>query len=817
MTESKTNERPLKIAVGSDNYKKMATEYDVFVDKTLFIKEIIDSSEEAILITHPRRWGKTLNLDMLKTFLEPESKECEEKLAWETAKWYKPWDYDWTLTKPEGQCNKEIFTGGKFTNLLGEERELKPLEISSVDSGRYMEYQGKYPVIYINLKKVVGDTHKSITIGLRDAVRDTFKKHEYLYEYLEEKSKISSLYLDDLERYKNFKENKYKVDSEEADKQLKGSMKFLSELLYQYHSQKVYILVDEYDYTVNSLLVGYLGKEKTPEKDQLIQSTAKFISDVICVSKDNTSLEKMIFTGILDTAYKEFGSGCNNIKVYGISDVRFSKRFGFSEEEVESIARQFKFKNPEIILDNIKDWYNGYTIPIVATNTNSNSLSYEYVSAYTPWAVMNYVNDVYMDGENTLPRNYWTESGASTLLERLFNKEACIKSTLSEKVLSMAKSSSVALNFNKAKTSLIKYDWFADTDKEEFFSYLLLNAGYFTMQEVNGKYEFSIPNAELLDEFAEVISRNSGECQTILYNLKKTGHLRVIAMIKEKDAEGVKKELLESHIECEDKTMNFNFFHIASIYGDKETFKVLLESDCKEQLDFANDRVGGLKAIDYAYMLKNEGVMEVITSHYEDKNLKSVEIPGWGNSILCYGYYNSITAGGVSGSFDLLKDIVLESFGVKLAAKLGINVVASITNMFGSSSIEQQCNEYAEYQSIDISNPGEFKSLKQYEKYLLVHENAEVIVNGKCGEGLEEISSIKFDVFKNSFYSDEELEFILCDGELKKENVGEGKYIDMGEESAENNEVDSEQAISKSYEVDNGEAIWESIPPRDEL
>ena len=181
MTESKTNERPLKIAVGSDNYKKMATEYDVFVDKTLFIKEIIDSSEEAILITHPRRWGKTLNLDMLKTFLEPESKECEEKLAWETAKWYKPWDYDWTLTKPEGQCNKEIFTGGKFTNLLGEERELKPLEISSVDSGRYMAYQGKYPVIYINLKKVVGDTHKSITIGLRDAVRDTFKKHEYLY------------------------------------------------------------------------------------------------------------------------------------------------------------------------------------------------------------------------------------------------------------------------------------------------------------------------------------------------------------------------------------------------------------------------------------------------------------------------------------------------------------------------------------------------------------------------------------------------------------------------------------------------------------
>ena len=53
--------------------------------------------------------------------------------------------------------------------------------------------------------------------------------------------------------------------------------------------------------------------------------------------------------------------------------------------------------------------------------------------------------------------------------------------------------------------------------------------------------------------------------------------------------------------------------------------------------------------------------------------------------------------------------------------------------MFGSSSIEQQCNEYAEYKGIDISKPSEFKTLKQYEKYLLNHENAKVIVAGKCG------------------------------------------------------------------------------------
>jgi len=62
-----------QIMTGSNNFKKVISESDVFVDKSLFIKEIIDSGDEAILITRPRRWGKSLNLDMLKTFFAVES------------------------------------------------------------------------------------------------------------------------------------------------------------------------------------------------------------------------------------------------------------------------------------------------------------------------------------------------------------------------------------------------------------------------------------------------------------------------------------------------------------------------------------------------------------------------------------------------------------------------------------------------------------------------------------------------------------------------------------------------------------------------
>ena len=97
MTYPENKNQPLKIALGTDNFKEMVTQYDVYVDKTLFIKEVLDSSEKAMLITYPRRWGKTLNLDMLKTFIEPETEKC--KKADQAEDNYSPF-YPWTWSLP---------------------------------------------------------------------------------------------------------------------------------------------------------------------------------------------------------------------------------------------------------------------------------------------------------------------------------------------------------------------------------------------------------------------------------------------------------------------------------------------------------------------------------------------------------------------------------------------------------------------------------------------------------------------------------------------------------------------------------------------
>ncbi len=404
------------------------------------------------------------------------------------------------------------------------------------------------------------------------------------------------------------------------------------------------------------------------------------------------------------------------------------------------------------MIDSIKDWYNGYSVPISVTQN---------VRMYTPWAVMNYLNEAYAY-ENFEAENYWTKSGASTILQRLFTREKCLNSTISSKFLEIAISKTYELKTDH-KISLFKYDWFLDTDNEVFFSYLLLNAGYLTAQKVSEGHIFSIPNAELLSEFVDVIPEDGEQCKAILYNLQKKSQLKIIEMIKQKDAEGIKEELSKSHIKCEDYSMNFNFFHLAVILGNKEVFETLWGSDCKAGLDFINDKVGGLKAIDYAFLLKDNEIMKVIGDYYEGKADVLVQTPGWLSTIFCGAHHNTASSGVVSGSLDFMKDAVLDAFCVKCIAKWSANVIASVASSFGVSTIEEQCSEYDEYNKIDISNPQQFDSLKQFEKYLLQHEEAHVVVNSNCVEQQTELSKLSYNIFENSFYSDEEVFFTLCD------------------------------------------------------
>jgi hypothetical protein len=754
--------RPLKIALGTDNFKEMVTQYDVYVDKTLFIKEVLDSSEKTMLITHPRRWGKTLNLNMLKLFLEPETEECK-KTYWTgnnylSNLWERGMSY-WGEKKVV--CNKDIFLNNK-------------LAISSVDNGHYMKYQGKHPVIFITLKDITGNTIEEITNTLKIEVKTLYKDFRYI---------LDSNELHEDER-KDF--NKY-IDIDYDDKKitLENSIKFLCELLHKHHGNKegeeVYILVDEVDKPVNAFLEKNLGKKQDLEQSKLVTEISKLISQTLCspLAKTNKHVKTLILTGIFDTIHREAGSGCNNISPYGISDTKFSKNFGFSEGEVEKLISQFSFEDNKDVFHKITSWYDGYYIPVDKGI---------YSRAYTPWAVMKYLNAAYSNND-LVPQNYWTKSGASTILQHLFTKEKCLNSTLSHKLLDLSTKRTFRLKFDN-KISLFKYDWYSNVDNEEFFSYLLLNSGYLTVKKDGNEFMFSIPNEELLEEFKSVISKNDGDCSVILENLAKHDYMvnpsykKVLSLIKEDNSSEIISEINLGNVKCSDNIMNFNFLQLSIIFSKKAVFEALQNSaKCQKELNENKDKVFQLTPLDYAFILNRSEFMD----YYRENDPGAVDklqayssvIHGLGRYI-CY-LFNSTAFDyiwkGATGLaiLEAIGFIKTHQFGSMYTAKFAIAAIYACSPDLVNMPKLIDCNKTFEYEAINITSPRDFDSLKQSKKYLMKEGgalNGYVTTNGECNQKDEKLTELKANIFQGTYYPNETITFILCE-EVQKHQIDE--------------------------------------------
>src|SRR5204863_7240172 len=169
------------VSTGFSDCKEIVTEGEI-VDKTLLIKEILETKAKAMLITRPRRWGKTTNMSMLNYFFSPEGAD-ENKSMFENLK-----------------------IGKEYRDILN-------------------EYQGKYPVIFISLKNIEGDNYEEIESGFKYVIGKLFKQHEYLVEFLTIQNKPSS--------QTNLQIFQELMDEKSSIARLVDSLRFLSELLYQ--------------------------------------------------------------------------------------------------------------------------------------------------------------------------------------------------------------------------------------------------------------------------------------------------------------------------------------------------------------------------------------------------------------------------------------------------------------------------------------------------------------------------------------------------------------------------------------------------------
>ncbi|MBO4556189.1 MAG: AAA family ATPase [Elusimicrobiales bacterium] len=202
-------------ALGTSEFTEIIDDKSYYCDKTLLLKDLIDSKSKVILFTRPRRFGKTLNMTMLRTFFE------------------KPTD---------GKNTRHYFKNLKIWQ-AGEQ---------------YRAEQGKRPVIYITLKDVKFSSYQDVFFEIKKVIASEFHRHIELEQ---------SVKLD--QTYKNFYcaiKNRNAPDGDYT-----SAIKTLSEMLYKHHGEKSLILIDEYDVPIQA---GY----ESGFYDEIIKFMRNFLS-----------------------------------------------------------------------------------------------------------------------------------------------------------------------------------------------------------------------------------------------------------------------------------------------------------------------------------------------------------------------------------------------------------------------------------------------------------------------------------------------------------------------------------------------------------
>lgn len=360
--ESTSTPKLPSMRVGDDDFKSLLINSDVFVDKSLFIKEIIQSSGYVTLITRPRRWGKSLNMNMLKRFLEIEVDAQGNPL-------------------PVAQrLNNILFLGGEIDLGLasGRKKILKPLKIATYRD-LIEERQGKYPVILLNLKDVKGSSYQEIEDKVKLNVRNLY---EY-YDYLIDSNKISEKDKQDFQNY---------LYGSVDLAYLQNSLVFLNRLLFEHFGQKSYILIDEYDTPINSAYLK-VADNKPKEFEQVLDLFRGIFGSSL---KTNQYLEKGVITGILRIAKANLFSDLNNLTENTLLDEDFSSFYGFTQQEVDELLTKVPTKTEP---QSIKNWYNGYTF------------GFEII--YNPWSIMQCL------AHQGKLDHYWLDSGGTGLVDKV--------------------------------------------------------------------------------------------------------------------------------------------------------------------------------------------------------------------------------------------------------------------------------------------------------------------------------------------------------------------------------------------------------------
>lgn len=283
------------VAIGFEDIKEIIDKNRYYVDKTLMIRDLLDRGGKVNLFTRPRRFGKTLNLSMIRRFFERE-------ITFE---------------------GKDILNGYIFDNL----------KISSCGES-YMAHQGKYPIISLSLKSAKQPTYEMAYKCLVDEIAKEYKRHSYVLrgERLTEHEK---------KRFQTI------MNHEGEGTDYVKALEFLSSCLMEYHEKKVIILIDEYDVPLENAYFGGFYEEMISFIRSLFESALK----------TNANLEFSVITGCLRISRESIFTGLNNLRIYSILSNQYADCFGFTEEEVKELLSSCQLKDNFVKVKSWYDGY----------------------------------------------------------------------------------------------------------------------------------------------------------------------------------------------------------------------------------------------------------------------------------------------------------------------------------------------------------------------------------------------------------------------------------------------------------------------------
>lgn len=288
----------MEFPIGISDFEELVEGNFYFVDKSLLIKEIMEDGAKVMLLTRPRRFGKTLNLSMLHYFL--------------SENYYKD------------QANQNLFEG---------------LNISK-DVEFCKKHQGQYPVLFISFKDIKVKEYAEAYAGITELIRRLYEKHSYLLEgnYLSESEKNIFMAL---------------LNQEASETNVTAAIQQLAEYMTRKFKKLPIVLIDEYDTPIQE---GYLNKYYKEIVSLMRGILGRVLKDNV---PEERFLAKAIITGITRVSQESLFSGVNNIEVYSVLQEKYGQYFGFSEQEVLKLITDSQQIIP---IEPIKEWYNGYQL-----------------------------------------------------------------------------------------------------------------------------------------------------------------------------------------------------------------------------------------------------------------------------------------------------------------------------------------------------------------------------------------------------------------------------------------------------------------------